>query len=59
MCECNLKHLFVGRDSLKRDRLKLHPDKSSKCTEEIRERFSEDGRGDLCGRRCFVAATAE
>lgn len=39
-CECNIAHAFRSRgDDLKAYRIKLHPDKFSRCPDDVRESF--------------------
>ncbi|KAK0286381.1 hypothetical protein LTR91_009091 [Friedmanniomyces endolithicus] len=40
-CKCNIKKCFVGRSTLKTDRLQFHPDKFSAVPEDVREQVKK------------------
>jgi len=40
-CKCNIKKCFVGRSTLRTDRLQFHPDKFSAVPEDVREQIKK------------------
>lgn len=42
-CACNIKLIFrsMDRASLKKERLRWHPDRFSSCPEKVREKFQK------------------